>query len=86
VLSIDVVRAFDVYVQAVGYEPFKMEDVNTGMLVERLRRDQHMKITSKSGQGWSCNGCVRLVIGACFVCGCAVRVCVCECLCARPCF
>lgn len=53
-LSMDVVRAFDYVGQAAGYEPFKFEDVNTGMLIDIAG----LKVTPKQGKGFYCWGCV----------------------------
>ncbi len=56
------VRGFDSVGQAAGYEPFKFEDVNTGLLVGDS--EQQVKVTS--GKGFYCWGCV---VGGLVVCG-----------------
>lgn len=46
------VRKFDYVGQAAGYEPFKFEDVNTGMLIDSAG----LKVVPMSGKGFYCWG------------------------------
>jgi len=46
------IRAFDYVGQAAGYEPFKFEDVNTGMLIDTAG----LKVSITKGKGFYCWG------------------------------
>ena len=55
------VRGFDHVSQAAGYEPFKFEDVNTGMLIDIAG----LHIEPVVGKGFYCWGPKKEVRGCC---------------------